>query len=362
MSFYSSELSAAIRVLLLGTGQMGSGISRLVLEKQGLELAGAWGRRAERVALDLGRAVGLDRNLGIPISADLDDAIRTTRPAIAIQTTCSRLIEAEPEISTLVRHGVHVISIAEEMAYPAHASPRLAEELDTLAVRHGASILGTGINPGFVLDLLIIALSGVCAKITTITATRINDLSPYGPTVLRSQGVGLSVQAFETGLREGTVVGHIGFQESIHMIAHALGWQIDRITEEREPIIARVKRQTPFVTVAPGQVAGCLHKGIAYQKGMPVLTLNHPQQVHPQLEGIVTGDTIEIHGVPDIRLSGSPEIPGGTGTVALAVNMIPRVLNAQPGLHTMADLPVPAAMLGDARQLVRAPLQEKPHG
>jgi 4-hydroxy-tetrahydrodipicolinate reductase len=352
---YDSQRIAPIRVLTVGTGQMGCGIARLVLEKPGLELVGASARRAERAGLDLGRAVGLGRELGIPISADLVEAIRTARPTIAIQTTCSRLIEAASEISVLVRHGVHVISIAEEMAYPAYASPALAEELHKLAINHGVAILGTGINPGFVLDLLIIALSGVCAKIAAIKATRVNDLSPYGPTVLRSQGVGLTAQEFHNGLREGTVVGHLGFQESIHMIARALGWQIDHITEDREPIISQVKRQTPFVTVAPGQVAGCLHIATAYSQEKPVLTLTHPQQVQPHLEGVVTGDTIEIHGVPDIRLNGSPEIPGGIGTVALAVNMIPRVLNAEPGLHTMADLPVPAAILGDARQLVRGP-------
>jgi 4-hydroxy-tetrahydrodipicolinate reductase len=341
---------------------MGSAIARLVLEKPGLKLAGAWARRAERAGLDLGRAVGLERNLGLCISANLEQVIHTTRPTIAIQTTCSRLVEAESEISVVVRQGVHVISIAEEMAYPAHASPRIAQALHELAVGHGVSILGTGINPGFVLDLLIIALSGVCARIESITASRINDLSPYGPTVLRSQGVGLTVQQFEMGLREGSVVGHVGFQESIHMIARALGWQIERITEHREPIIARVERQTPFVTVSPGQAAGCLHRAIAYQQGKAVLMLNHPQQVHPQVEGVATGDTIEIHGVPDIRLVGSPEIPGGIGTVALAVNMIPRVLNAQPGLHTMADLPVPAAILGDARAGIHHPFQEKPRG
>jgi 4-hydroxy-tetrahydrodipicolinate reductase len=93
-----------------------------------------------------------------------------------------------------------------------------------------------------------------------------------------------------------------------------------------------------------------------------VITLIHPQQVHPQLEGIETGDTIEIFGTPNVRFNGSPEIPGGTGTIALAVNMIPRVLKADPGLHTMAGLPVPGAMLGDARRLAHRVLQEESHG
>ena len=212
-----------VRVLILGTGQMGSGIARLVLEKQGLKLVGAYGRRSERAGSDLGRAIGLERNLDIRIGSDLLATVRETRPHIAIQATCSRLKDAATEISPLVSQGVHVISIAEEMAYPACASPALAEELHRLALKHGVAILGTGVNPGFVLDLLVIALTGVCANVESITATRINDLSPYGPSVLQSQGVGLTPEAFRAGVEAGAVVGHIGFQQSAHMIADAVG-------------------------------------------------------------------------------------------------------------------------------------------
>ena len=209
----------------------------------------------------------------------------------------------------------------------------------------------------FVLDLLVIALTGVCANIDSITATRVNDLSPYGPTVLRSQGVGLTPEQFHAGLRAGTVVGHIGFQESIHLIARAVGWEVTRVTETREPIIARTTRQTRFVHVAPGEVAGCLHKAVAHRNDKAVITLIHPQQVQPEHDGIETADTIEIHGEPHVRLAGSPEIPGGTATIALAVNMIPHVLNASPGIHTMADLPVPAAMLVTYSVLFGSPSQ-----
>jgi 4-hydroxy-tetrahydrodipicolinate reductase len=351
-----------VRILILGTGQMGCGIARLVLEKAGLELVGAYARRAERAGLDLGDALGLENKLYIRIRNDLQATIKDARPDLAIQATCSRANDAAAEISTLVANGVHVISIAEEMAYPACASPTLADELDRLALKHGVSILGTGINPGFVLDLLVIALTGVCARIESITATRVNDLSPYGPSVLKSQGVGLAPEEFRAGLRSGSVVGHIGFQQSAHLIARAVGWSIDRVIETREPIVSKVPRQTSFVTVAPGQVAGCLHQAVAYRGNAALITLNHPQQIHPQLEDTATGDTIEIFGTPHIRLTGSPEIPGGIGTVALAVNMILHVLNAKPGLHTVADLPVPAALLGDARDLIRGRFTEVSHG
>ncbi|MES9874495.1 MAG: 2,4-diaminopentanoate dehydrogenase [Candidatus Sedimenticola sp. 6PFRAG7] len=339
-----------VRVVTLGTGQMGSGISRLLLEKAGVELVGAYARRADRAGMDLGPVIGLDREIGIPISNDLSALAETARPDIAIQATCSRLDDAAGEISLLLSHGVNVISIAEEMAWPAATSPATARELNRLAMDNGVALLGTGVNPGFVLDLLVITLTGVCSGISSITAKRVNDLSPYGPSVLNAQGVGLSPDAFELGIEAGDVVGHFGFQESIHMIAATLDWHVEHIEEQREPIVSNVLRETPFSRVEPGQVAGCRHTAVAYVDGRPVITLIHPQQIHPYLEGVETGDEITIEGSPPVHLAGSPEIHGGQATTALAVNMIPRLLNARPGLYSMADLPVPAAILGDLRR------------
>lgn len=349
---YDMAMNDSIRVLVLGTGEMGSGVARLVLQKRGLVLAGAFGRRAERAGMDVGRAIGLERDLGIPLACDLSEVIEWSQPHVAIQTTCSTIEDAMEELTTLVRHGVHAISIAEEMAYPQYRSPSAAEELQRLAADNGVTVLGTGINPGFVLDTLVVTLTGVCADIESIRAVRVNDLSPYGPSVLESQGVGLTERAFLEGIEEGSVVGHIGFPESISLIAAAIGWEIERIEETRQPIVSRVPRETRFVTIQPGQTAGSLHKAVAYREGTAVIELVHPQQVLPELEGVDTGDTIEIRGRPNIRLSGSPELPGDIGTVAISVNVIPRVLSAAPGLHTMLDLPVSAAILGDARECV----------
>ena len=345
-------MADGIRVLILGTGQMGSGIARLVHGKLGLELVGAFARRPERAGQDLGSLIGVGQNIHIPVSNDLAQIVEQTKPHVAIQATCSRLGDALGEITILLRHQVNVISIAEEVAYPVCTSATIARELDVLATEKGVVLLGTGVNPGFVLDLLVIALSGVCSQIHSIKAKRVNDLSPYGPTVLDAQGVGLIPDTFSQGLKSGRVAGHFGFRESIAMIGNTLGWEIEHVEETREPIISRVRRTTPFVTVEPGQVAGCHHTAVAYCEGIPVITLVHPQQVCPHLEEIDTGDWIEIKGTPDLSLSGSPEIPGGMATIALAVNMIPRVLNAAPGLKSMADLPVPAAILGDARRLI----------
>jgi hypothetical protein len=344
-----------IRVLVVGAGNMGRAIVRLLLEKDGLELIGVCDRSAVVAGVDVGELTGADRALGTTVEADLAVAIRRGRPDVAIQATCSELSSAWPGIRQLLEAGVNVISIAEEMVYPRCASVEIATEMHELASANGAVVVGTGINPGFVLDLLIIALSGVCARVDRIVASRTNDLSPYGATVLRAQGVGLSQGAFEQGVKNGTVVGHIGFPESMHLIGATLGWNIDRIEQTREPIVAEVRREPASLVVEPGQVAGCRHTARAYRGDEALITFDHPQLIQPQLEGIQTEDRIEIHGVPDVRLSSSPEIAGGPATAAIAVNMIPRVLSAPPGLKTMAELPVPSALAADVRQFVTPP-------
>ena len=139
-------------------------------------------------------------------------------------------------------------------------------------------------------------------------------------------------------------MGHIGFRQSIMLIAKALGWTIEDIVEERQPIITNVRRKTNYVDVTPGNVAGCRHTARAYSCGREVIFLEHPQQVCPEAEGVRTGDYVIIDGDPPVNLRIEPEIPGGTGTMAMAVNMIPLVVNAPPGLLTMIDLPVPRSI------------------
>lgn len=340
-----------IQIVVLGLGQMGSGVVRLLQERVGVQVAGVCERRARDGAADAGTVAAFARRLGVDLSGDLDALLERTRPQLAIQATCSTVRDAEPELRALLERGINVISIAEEMAFPGYSEPAIAAALDRLARRHGATLVGTGINPGFVLDLLVIALSGTCRRIDSISAQRINDLSPYGPTVLSGQGVGLTPDAFAAGRADGRIVGHVGFPESLSLIGSALGWRIERIEQSCEPIVSTVRRETPFAVVEPGAVAGCLQRAVAWVDGRPAIRLLHPQQVHPELAEVETGDFIDIEGDPDIHLRMRPEIPGGVGTVAMAVNLIPRALRAEAGLKTIAELPVPAAALGDMRAL-----------
>lgn len=330
-----------IRIVQWGCGAMGCGMMALTLKKRNLQLVGAIDSRMAIAGRDVGERLESGRKIGVEIRSDAEQVLKETRPDVVLLATSSFTRDVFEPLSLIAEHGADAITIAEEMAAPRVKAPELARRLDELALARGMTILGTGINPGFVLDSLILMLTGVCQEITAIEAARVNDLSPYGQTVMRTQGIGLAPEEFRRGVADGSVDGHIGFAESIAMLSERLNLEIDDVVEEKAPIITSVARETACIKVAPGMVAGCNHTAKGLRKGQPVITLNHPQQILPQLENQHTGDFINISGRPELHLRIEPEIPGGIGTVAIAVNMIPAVLAAAPGLKMMSDMPLP---------------------
>ncbi len=341
------ERQRPLRLVLWGLGAMGREMAAIILQRPGLAIAGAIDRNPARAGRDLGEVLGLGGEMGIHVSPQPEGVLDTVDADMALIATGSLLDYVYPQVRAALEAGLDVITIAEEMAYPWAAGRERAEELDRLARARGKRVLGTGINPGFVLDTLIIAMTGVCRKVERIRARRVNDLSPFGPTVMASQGVGTTPEGFRRGVEEGRIVGHVGFPQSMHLIARAVGWELESVREEREPIISATYREAPHARIAPGQVAGCRHTARGFVAGREAIVMEHPQQVEPAAEGVETGDYIIIEGEPGLSLAIQPEIPGGKGTAAIAVNMIPLVRQAPPGLLTMADLPVPRAALGE---------------
>jgi 2,4-diaminopentanoate dehydrogenase len=337
-----------IRVLQWGLGAMGGGMARLMLEKPGLKIVAAVDGRPDYLGKDLGEVLSVGRRLGVTVSDQPEKVLDKEKVDIVTLATTSWTKEQLPDLRKIISAGINVVTIAEEMADPAAQNPELAAEIDALAKEHGVSVLGTGVNPGYVLDLLVVTLTGGCHSVERIEASRVNDLSPYGPTVMKSQGVGTTLEAFQAGVADGSIVGHVGFPESIHTISEALGLGVNRIVESREPIITHVYRETPHVKVGPGMVAGCAHTGVGYRGDQEIIRLVHPQQIHPHLEDQDTGDYIHIYGLPEVHMAIKPEIAGGKATIGIAVNMIPHVVAATPGLKRMIDLPTPAALMGES--------------
>lgn len=341
-----------IKVIMWGLGAMGGGMAKMLADKKGIKIVGAIANRNDKNGRDLGDVLGIGRKLDVIVSNDYEKVIKNTEADIVLLATDSFVKNVFPQIKLIVENGKNCITIAEEMAYPYVIDKELSEEINRLALKNNVTVLGTGVNPGFVLDTLIITLTGACRSVSKIKAARINDLSPFGTTVMKTQGVGTTPEEFKKGIENGSIVGHIGFQQSINLISSALGIEIDEIVETREPIISNTYRETPYVKVEPGMVAGCKHIGYGMRNGEAVITLEHPQQIHPSTENVETGDYIWVEGDPNLNLSIKPETPGGIGTMAIAVNMIPHVINSKSGLVTMNDLPLPRALMGDISKLI----------
>lgn len=326
------------RVLLWGLGAIGTGIGE-ELHRRGYELAGAI---SHQVGEDLGDVLGVRRLEARVVAGPGELAEDALRADVCVIATASRVADVEQQILWALENGMHVVTCAEEMSYPAASRPDAAELLDEAARRAGRVVLGTGINPGFAMDLLPIVATAPCLEIHSLAVRRVNDLSPFGPSVWAMFGIGLSQAQFEEGVRNGTIVGHTGFRESLALIQRVTRLAVDEVVEEFVPIIARVERRGPRGPVAVGQVAGVAHSLEARWRGRVQIRLDHPQQVDPGAEGIGTGDFIEIRGRPEISLRIEPEIPGGVGTVAMVVNAIPSLDTLDAGLVTADGMGLPA--------------------
>ena len=321
-----------IRVVQWGLGAMGQGMAKLIAAKDGLELVGAIDVNPALDGKDVGEILGTDP-LGATVTTHPTSILNSNNVDVVTIATTSWLRDQIADLRTIITAGINVVSIAEEMSCPEAQNPDMAKELDELAKQHGVSVV-------------VVALSSGSQEVTHIEARRVNDLAPYGQTVLRTQGVGTTPEEFKAGVANGSIVGHVGFPESIRLISDALGLGVDSIEQRIEPIIAKVARAARDRTVEPGQVAGCNHTAVGRRGDEEVIRLIHPQQVAPEAEGQETGDFITITGVPDIAMSTGPEIAGGTATAGICVNTIPRIVTATPGLKRIIDLPSPCALMG----------------
>lgn len=343
-----------VKVAIWGFGAMGSGMARMILAKKGFEIVGVCDNRPDFVNKSIFTVLDLDRgdHPDCIVQDDVNAMIKGKEIDVCLLATDSFTEKAYPKIKLLLENKINCITTAEEMVYPAARQPELAAAMDRIAKENGVTVLGAGINPGMMMDLLVIFLSGAMSEVTGIEVERVNSLSPFGKTVMEEQGVGLTVEEFKEKAKEGKLAGHVGFLESTMLIAHALGLDVEDFRQEMKPITSKVERRTKYAAVKAGDVAGCAMTAQALVNGKPFIKLSHPQQIEPQLEGVRTGDYIRLAGLPEINMSIVPEVDGGIGTIAVCVNMIPHVINASPGLKLMTDLPVPRAIMGDVRKMI----------
>lgn len=347
--------SENVKVAIWGFGAMGSGMARMLLTKKGVDIVGVCDRNAARVGKSIFELLNVERGdrPEVIVNADIDAVISEKSCDVVLTATDSFTEKAFPRIKHILEKKINVISTAEEMAYPQAQNPELAAELDRIAKENGVTVLGTGINPGLIMDLLVVVLTGCMTDVTAIEAKRVNSLSPFGHAVMEEQGVGITVDEFNKGVADGTLAGHVGFAESIRMIGDAIGWPVEKIETQMAPIVTSVDRKSPHGFAAAGNVAGVNMTGQGFVDGEVKINMIHPQQIEPEMEGTFTGDYITLKGSPEVNMNIKPEVEGGLGTIAMCVNMIPQVINADSGLKTMIDLPVPRAIMGDMRQFIK---------
>ena len=324
-----------IRAIQYGVGPIGAAIARLLREKRAVEIIGAIDTDAAKAGRDLGEVAGApDAPWGVKVSADAA-AVLSAAADVVIHSTSSYLPKVADQLLQCLAAESCVISTCEELAYPFRKYPELAKKLDAAAKDWGVALVGTGVNPGFVMDKLVLTLAAVSQRVDAARAVRIVDASQRRLPLQKKIGAGMSVEEFKAQVAAG-VIKHHGLPESVAMVADGLGLAVDEITESIEAVVAKERVKTEFLDVRPGQAAG-VHQ-IARGLG------GGQEKIYMELQMYVgakeSSDTIELRGVPDIRMT----VPGGThgdvATAAVVVNSIPAILDAPAGLRTSRDLPL----------------------
>jgi hypothetical protein len=327
----------AIRVLMYGLGPIGAAVARQVVSRKGFQIVGAVDIDRAKIGLDLGEVIGLDKKLRIRITNDAAGAIKAGKPDVVVLCTSSSLKAVMPQIEGILKKKVAIVSTTEELSYPVGKNKALAKKIDALAKKAKVAVVGTGVNPGFAMDALPITLTGICERVDSIRVDRIQDARSRRLPFQQKIGAGLNAEQFAQKVKDGSV-RHVGLAESVTMIADAMGWKLDKVTDEISPKLALHAVESELLAVDPGYVSGIVQDGIGYVKGKPVITLH----MEAYLGAPESYDAVTVVGSPSIAQKISGGLHGDVATASITVNSIPKILRVTPGLRTMADMPIPS--------------------
>lgn len=316
------------RVVQVGLGPIGLDTARRAVAR-GYELVGAVDIDPALAGKPLAEVLETDVEGGIVGS--VEEAVEQFEADAALVTTVSDLEKVVPGCETLLRGGLAVVSTCEEMAYPWRTQPEASQRLDEAAKAGGVACLGTGINPGFVLDLLPVLVSAPLDRVESVRASRVVDAGTRRGPLQRKVGAGLTPDEFQAKVDAGGF-GHRGFMESLHMACAAFEVDTRGATTFIRPVIAEDDVDTGFVQVKAGQVAG-IHQGAEDREG--TITLDLKMYVGAK----EPGDRVELSGDPPVKVQVEGGYMGDIATCAIALNSVPAILRAAPGLRTMLDLP-----------------------
>ena len=323
----NSKRKDKIAVILYGLGSIGMEVARTVLKHEGLRVVGAVDRDPAKVGGDVGELVGLDEKIDVMVTDRPVDLFAATDAHLVLHTTGSYFEDVYTQLAEITEAGINIVSSSEELSFPYLQHPDLAEKLNLLALEKEVTILGTGVNPGFVMDLLPLFVSGVCQDIDEVRAERVVDAATRRGPLQRKIGSGMTAENFDQ-LAQGGKIGHVGLLESAALIAHGLGWKLESVRETLDPIICQDKITTPYVQVQKGQVAGIKQRVIGVQDGHDKITLD----LEMRLKASDPHDAVTIIGKPEINLRITGGTAGDGATVAVLINAAPKVVDARPFL------------------------------
>ena len=332
---------ATVRVLHFGLGPIGAAIVKQVAARKGFKIVGAVDIDPAKVGRDLGKVVGIDKRIGVKVSDDARKALKESQPDVVMLCTASSIAKIIPQVEAIVKAKVPIVSTTEELSYPWFSHKKEAKIIDELARKGKVAILGTGVNPGFAMDALAITLTAVCERVDSITINRVQDARVRRLPFQQKIGAGLTKEQFQKKVDDGSV-RHVGLTESIAMIGDALGWKVDRITDEIWPKIATKTVESEFLAVDKGYVCGIIQDGTGYVKGEPLIKLH----MEAYLGARESYDSVEVIGSPTLKQKIAGGIHGDVATASIAVNSIGKVLTATPGLHSMRSLALPSFFPG----------------
>ncbi len=323
-----------IKVVQIGLGPLGQKIVQYIAARQGIELVGAVDIDPSITGLDLGIHCGLAAPLNIPVSQSLEESLGKVKADAVILTTVSTMKQVTPQIEEILKSGLPIVSTCEELSYPWDVSKGLATQIDTVAKKAKVAVLGTGVNPGFVMDALPSFLSAVCQSVTSVKVSRVQNAAFRRIPFQKKIGAGLDLDQFEALKAKGRL-RHVGLTESIQLIASSMGWELTSTEDIITPVIAEKEIKTDSMVVPAGFAAGVNQVGRGWVGGDEKITLHFKAAVgEPE-----SYDRVEIKGEPDITSTISGGVNGDVATCAITINALKQILKVQPGLRTMMEMP-----------------------
>lgn len=321
-----------IRVVQMGLGPIGNKATIYLAERPQFQIVGAVDVDPAKAGQDVGVLAGL-APLGVAVTADLGSVLSGGNVDVVLLTTASSLIKVEKQLAAILPYGVNVVSSCEELSYPWLTHPEIAARIDALAKANNVSVLATGVNPGFLMDFLPMAMTGVCRSVNKVTVERIQDATFRRIPFQKKIGAGLTLEQFDQKIADGSL-RHVGLTESMHLIAAKLGWKLDHTEDNISPIVAEQDVKTEYLDIKKGMALGVQQIGRAVAGDQELIRMVFRAAIgEPE-----TKDRIIIDGSPAIDSCIKGGVNGDVATCAILINSIPVTVNARPGLRTMADI------------------------